>query len=191
MPPFAVQVAAIECGPEVQPANLSGGKQSHLDKLQAAITAASNKSSSRPKVVVKHTATQVNFGNVTIRHYKQILGDHPDCRFGPPVTLDWDYEEDSHQPTVDRHQAATKAQQQRRRRKKIPHSKRMRIVQEQGVTSTELQKATRDLAKVQSQRASTRVFAPLFMPFSDAIETVTRRAKRVIASSSSSKQSLS
>ncbi len=34
---------------------------------------------------------QVSFGSVLVRDYDMILGDHPCCTYGPPVTLDWDY----------------------------------------------------------------------------------------------------
>jgi len=33
---------------------------------------------------------QVSFGNVEIRKYPLILGDHPECCLGPPVTIDWE-----------------------------------------------------------------------------------------------------
>ena len=35
----------------------------------------------------------VSFTEVEIRQYSQVLGDHPCCSSGPPVSLGWDYED--------------------------------------------------------------------------------------------------
>jgi len=40
----------------------------------------------------KRTAKRVRFSTVTIRNYKSTIGDHPSCRYGPPVSLGWDYD---------------------------------------------------------------------------------------------------
>ena len=39
----------------------------------------------------KPTLRHVSFGVMHIREYSQILGDHPCCQEGPPVSLGWDY----------------------------------------------------------------------------------------------------
>jgi len=36
------------------------------------------------------TPKRVSFGDVEIRKYPVILGDHPNCEVGPPVTIDWE-----------------------------------------------------------------------------------------------------
>eukprot|EP00566_Odontella_aurita_P011826 CAMPEP_0113525442 /NCGR_PEP_ID=MMETSP0015_2-20120614/164_1 /TAXON_ID=2838 /ORGANISM="Odontella" /LENGTH=383 /DNA_ID=CAMNT_0000423609 /DNA_START=204 /DNA_END=1354 /DNA_ORIENTATION=- /assembly_acc=CAM_ASM_000160 len=36
---------------------------------------------------------QVTFHSVTIREYPMTVGDHPNCSYGPPVSLGWDYDE--------------------------------------------------------------------------------------------------
>ena len=43
--------------------------------------------------------TIVSFGNVRIRSHSITLGDHPDCSDGPPVALDWAF--DDHSETMD------------------------------------------------------------------------------------------
>mmetsp|Transcript_52327 Transcript_52327/g.61091 ORF Transcript_52327/g.61091 Transcript_52327/m.61091 type:complete len:192 (+) Transcript_52327:106-681(+) len=35
----------------------------------------------------------VSFSTVQVRHYDVTLGDHPDCTDGPPISLDWTYDE--------------------------------------------------------------------------------------------------
>eukprot|EP00581_Thalassiosira_minuscula_P001756 CAMPEP_0183742214 /NCGR_PEP_ID=MMETSP0737-20130205/64204_1 /TAXON_ID=385413 /ORGANISM="Thalassiosira miniscula, Strain CCMP1093" /LENGTH=194 /DNA_ID=CAMNT_0025977765 /DNA_START=120 /DNA_END=703 /DNA_ORIENTATION=- len=34
---------------------------------------------------------KISFGTVSVRDYGIILGDHPCCSYGPPITIDWDY----------------------------------------------------------------------------------------------------
>jgi hypothetical protein len=34
---------------------------------------------------------KITFTNIHIRIYKQVLGDHPECIHGPPVSLGWNY----------------------------------------------------------------------------------------------------
>jgi len=41
-----------------------------------------------PKIESRRSIT---FGTVTIRDYEMTLGDHPDCSYGPPVQLGWNY----------------------------------------------------------------------------------------------------
>ena len=40
----------------------------------------------------------VTFSTVQIRTYNRVVGDHPDCRVGPPVSIGWDYLEQDSQP---------------------------------------------------------------------------------------------
>lgn len=39
----------------------------------------------------------VRFGTITIRDYDIILGDHPACSYGPPITISWEYHENDPQ----------------------------------------------------------------------------------------------
>ena len=38
----------------------------------------------------KHRSS-VSFGSVEIREFNRIVGDHPDCKLGPPLGIDWQY----------------------------------------------------------------------------------------------------
>merc|ERR1712032_139887 len=35
----------------------------------------------------------VSFKDVSVREFNRIVGDHPDCKFGPPLAIGWEYAE--------------------------------------------------------------------------------------------------
>ncbi len=37
--------------------------------------------------------TRVKFSTVAIREYNRIVGDHPDCKVGPPMSISWEFAE--------------------------------------------------------------------------------------------------
>jgi hypothetical protein len=72
------------------------------------------------------------------------------------MTLNWDYyEEDDHQPTVDRFEQAKTVS---RNIKLVNYYRRVSILEANGFTERQLRKVTRQVAKIQLQRKATRVF---------------------------------
>lgn len=87
----------------------SGDNFAHLSSF--ALGASENKSSSQPRGILRQESLicepqdrkeedrtpRVRFGTITIRDYDIILGDHPACSYGPPITISWDYHENDPQ----------------------------------------------------------------------------------------------
>uniref|UniRef100_A0A6S8PQS7 Uncharacterized protein n=1 Tax=Amphora coffeiformis TaxID=265554 RepID=A0A6S8PQS7_9STRA len=48
-----------------------------------------------------NTPRRVGFGNVEVRQYEQVIGDHPHCHSGCPLALGWDYREEEPEPLCD------------------------------------------------------------------------------------------
>lgn len=48
---------------------------------------------SRHACEITENNRHIGFDKVIVRDYAMILGDHPNCRYGPPVTIEWDYTE--------------------------------------------------------------------------------------------------
>jgi hypothetical protein len=54
----------------------------------------------------------VDFGNVQIREYTQVIGDHPSCSSGCPLSLGWDYIQTEPESLQDYEQHKKEQQQQ-------------------------------------------------------------------------------
>jgi hypothetical protein len=113
------------------------------------------------KVIPTRTAVtpnrNISFGEVTVRNFDRTLGDHPDCEVGPPVTLDWTYEEDEPRD-ID-------AFEIERRVKRMPSCKylsisaarREKLLLRQGFSREELQHAETLCETTREQRMKTVV----------------------------------
>ncbi|CAB9497472.1 affinity nitrate transporter 2 [Seminavis robusta] len=52
------------------------------------------RSNELPKKLSLNSRRSVEFSHVHIREYNVAIGDNPCCSYGPPITLDWDYNDD-------------------------------------------------------------------------------------------------
>ena len=71
---------------------------------------------------------RVSFSDLHIREYTQVLGDHPCCSIGPPVSLGWDYT-DSPRVAVEQYEA-TRPRRRDRRALRLSWDKRREILSE-------------------------------------------------------------
>jgi len=82
--------------------------------------AASATATTRPSIIEPQSSNAnktVCFGDVHVRHYSQVLGDHPYCVSGLPLSLGWDYyENEGPAISVDEFERQQQKCGQRRRR---------------------------------------------------------------------------
>lgn len=176
MPSFTADSPTIKnCPANLQIVHFSEDEQTAMEHSHIR-NIASNKSTTE-KIKLVSYEKKVRFGSITIRRYQQTLGDHPVCSIGPPVTLDWDYQEDSHRPTVARYERAKVLRLHRIKLSALSYYKRIDLLQVKGFTPAQLQQATREVTKIQVQRKATQIFPPLFIPLLEVLETVARQAK--------------
>jgi hypothetical protein len=103
--------------------------------------------------------TLVRFESVHIRLYHQTLGDNPAVTYGPPITLDWKYDEMS-PVKVDDYEGT--------RRDRISDSSslflssidRRRLLQNNGFTEDEINQASLEAEKARKERAMTNALPP-------------------------------
>uniref|UniRef100_A0A7S4ISU6 Uncharacterized protein n=1 Tax=Odontella aurita TaxID=265563 RepID=A0A7S4ISU6_9STRA len=101
-------------------------------------------------------AKRVSFGRLSVRKYPIVLGDHPECSCGPPVTLGWTYRQFS---PVGLDEYETRRATVRRRNQNemlLPYLKRREILtRRSGHTEAEMMEATREAERVRKQRRKT------------------------------------
>lgn len=102
----------------------------------------------------ERTVLSVSFGDVEIRKYRRILGDHPDVSVGPPISLDWDYNT-CRRLSLDKYESCRK---NRRHGSELIMSNTQRwIIVEHLTDSThnDIEKCIHEVQKVQCERRKT------------------------------------
>lgn len=120
----------------------------------------------------------VTFGVVNIREYDLTLGDHPDCTFGPPMSLDWDYQE-VFESSVEYYE--TNREPRRRPHQMIQNYFRRKniLMACAGFSEKELKKATKEVERAKFKRNLTKTFLPAWK-VEDALESAARKTKRAV-----------
>jgi hypothetical protein len=143
-----------------------------LQELPTCTTAITNDSSSSGN-------NRVGFDSVLIRSYKQTMGDNPCVRYGPPIQLDWEYEQHD---VVDIDSFESLSMFSRRSLCQLGMSYYQRkalLIQEYGFTEEQFTQAKKDANRTKFRRAVTNQFLPM-MRVQDALESAGRKAKRII-----------
>jgi hypothetical protein len=126
----------------------------------------------------------VTFDCVILRRYNQTLGDNPAVPFGPPIQLDWEFEE----------QVPIPINEFEGRRRKWIHPRQMHLSYFQrrsilsyyyGFTEDQMCQAERAVHKVRQQRYISKLFRGIYI-FEDFASDAIRRTKRLMCKTTSS-----
>ena len=120
----------------------------------------------------------LQFQNVILREYGMILGDHPCCRFGLPVTIEWDYLE--YQPlSVDDYEVHH-ALRRPLRQMHLSSSQREAILQDLHYPQSDIRKARKELIRIQNGRLWTKtiVESPFLSQMDNGVRSLARKVKR-------------
>uniref|UniRef100_A0A7S4KCJ7 Uncharacterized protein n=1 Tax=Odontella aurita TaxID=265563 RepID=A0A7S4KCJ7_9STRA len=132
---------------------------------------------------------QVTFHSVTIREYPMTVGDHPNCSYGPPVSLGWDYDE---YESIDMNYFETHRPHRRNLRQMMLnyyHRKNM-LLHWGGYSQEELDMATVNAKRVKKQRNFTSTFMPAFL-VQEATSGAVRKVRKVVLKKARKKESQS
>jgi hypothetical protein len=115
----------------------------------------------------------VRFSAVQVREYNRIVGDHPDVRVGPPISIGWDYVEHEAQP-VDRYEADRPPRSMLRRLSSI--TRKNLLINVFGVSEQEIRAAEKEVQVILKSRERNSKSVKR----EKALKSATRRMKRVM-----------
>eukprot|EP00527_Entomoneis_sp_CCMP2396_P004915 CAMPEP_0198142398 /NCGR_PEP_ID=MMETSP1443-20131203/5193_1 /TAXON_ID=186043 /ORGANISM="Entomoneis sp., Strain CCMP2396" /LENGTH=267 /DNA_ID=CAMNT_0043805391 /DNA_START=81 /DNA_END=884 /DNA_ORIENTATION=+ len=119
----------------------------------------------------------VKFDCIHFRNYSQTLGDNPSCSYGPPISLDWKYEEGG-QIGLEEYEA-TRGARRKLRQMLLNYYHRKNILQwKVGFTEEELKDAQKQAENIKRQRSLTRAMLPA-CKVEEVMQSMCRKAKRL------------
>lgn len=164
MPPRCLATTTTTPFPAVLDPSESSSNSSSFGPLHLLEETTTVKKSTTTASTVSTTTTTtaaVSFSTVNIRCYNRILGDHPDVRDGPPLSLGWEYTQADAIPLND--------YEEERKRKKSGYqvlkltsiTRKNMLVNLFGYTAEELDAAEKEVQRVRKEReASSRLRGP-------------------------------
>lgn len=137
-----------------------------------------------PRPILKREGSQsrpksVGFDTVKIRFYSQTMGDHPAVSYGPPISLDWDYEQQEDISLEDYESQRVFARRTMRQLVISYYRRKAILSRDYGFSEEELVKAKKDADKIKFKRAITNTLLPT-MCVEAVFESAGRKAKRII-----------
>ena len=122
---------------------------------------------------------KVHFGSVVVRDYDMILGDHPCCSYGPPVTIDWDYLE--YEPLDVNEYEFHHGPRRGLRQMCLNYYQRKRLLANAGYTDVEIKQMKKEVSRTKINRNITKqVVGYKGYIVEDAVESAKRKFKRLI-----------
>ncbi|KAL7529503.1 hypothetical protein ACHAWF_003004 [Thalassiosira exigua] len=151
--------------------------------IEKAIPAAKGKgilqTETRPRGPEEKSTRKVQFGTVLVRKYDMILGDHPSCSYGPPVTIDWDYLE--YKPLNVNDYEFHHPPRRNMREMGMNYYYRKGLLSRAGFTDLDFKRSKKEMNRIKLSRSITRQLAayPLVRAQA-AVESAHRKVKRLI-----------
>ena len=94
----------------------------------------------------------VSFSKIQIRRYNIVVGDHPCCTMGCPLSLGWDYKNEDEEKVLIDHFEATRGARRSRAQLRTTCEERLQLLADDGgYSEQELRKELRKLHRARSQ----------------------------------------
>mmetsp|Transcript_20929 Transcript_20929/g.31720 ORF Transcript_20929/g.31720 Transcript_20929/m.31720 type:complete len:235 (+) Transcript_20929:1-705(+) len=123
---------------------------------------------------------KIRFGTVLVRDYDIILGDHPCCSYGPPITIDWNYHQ--YEPLdVNVYEFNSGLSRKSIRKLCMNYYERIRILSEAGFTDVDFKVVMREINRAKVNRNITRKVLAHYpvLKVETAVESAHRKFKRL------------
>ena len=102
----------------------------------------------------------VSFAKINIREHSQVLGDHPSCSRGPPVSLGWEVEREW-EGDLDAWEGQREGERRDRRAMHMDASEREELVLENGANVSDITRTTENIKR--GERALLMAYIPLLI----------------------------
>jgi hypothetical protein len=159
------------CWKQLPKANLS-----HVRSLYAVDTPAANLNDATEP-------SKVRFHEILIRSYDQTVGDNPCVSYGPPISLDWTFE-DLEPIDVELYEAS-RGRRRGLREMMMNYYIRCNVLEHHfGASTEELKAATNQANRIKRSRALTKAFLPL-QKVEEIIQSLGRKTRRIACRRSS------
>jgi|Transcript_6942 hypothetical protein len=159
-----------------------------LEKIQKESLSSSLRSESVSKTpALRRNSSSVSFKDVQIRDYNLTVGDNPSVSYGPPLSLDWEYEERS-ALCINEYEESRPARRSLRQMALNYYQRTNILTHTYGHSEEDFKEAKKEIKKVKKQRSLTRAMVQ-FHKVEDFVESASRKAKRAISGSSSKDKS--
>ena len=127
--------------------------------------------------IKKKKPLHVKFNSIQIRNYDITLGDNPSCNYGPPVTLDWNYDE-MEPISVDAYEEGRGRPPRKMHQLHMLSRQRANLLKiTAGVTDDEITAAMDEMRKIQKERNMTKMGSPL-LKLQEVAESAGRKFQR-------------
>ena len=120
----------------------------------------------------------VRFASVHVRKYKQTVGDNPAVMYGPPIQLDWEYQQS--EPIGVEEYEASRGRRRNMTQLVLSYYQRQNILTYvYGFSEEEVKRAKDEAKRVKMQRLVTKAFLPAML-VETAVESMGRKARRLL-----------
>ena len=121
--------------------------------------------------------SRIQWGNIQIREYNRIVGDNPETIVGPPLTLDWQYNE--HELiTIDEYEETRPKRKVFWRLRLSSITRKNMLKNVFGIPESEIAAAEREVQIIRRLRQSTNKQGKLSSSVENAVQSAKRKIKR-------------
>ena len=115
----------------------------------------------------------VSFSSIEVRGYGIALGDNPSCSYGPAITLNWDYNEET-RLSVDDYEELRMITRRTKNEMIMPSIVREAIIMSNGYSRSEIKGVMDETKKIKKSRCKTAFQTPRQQRTAEIIESFTR-----------------
>ena len=124
--------------------------------------------------------TKIRFGSVIVREYNQVMGDHPEVKVGPPISLGWLYEERAALPLDDYEESRPK----KRLMKLTSITRKNLLLNVYGYSEEEIKSTEKEIQKIRRKREQSTHQGKAGRKIETAMQAARRRLRRTFSKDS-------